>query len=154
MVNLSISITPFKLADLRAILRLEQEVFPEDTYGMAEFLTLYLRGKDAFLVARQGQQVVGYAAGYIEDEIGYIASIAVHPTSQRHGIGRALMEAVMKRLIETGARRLGLHVREDNAAAIHLYEQIGFVTHHLIPDYYEDGAPALYMERSLTDFPM
>jgi ribosomal-protein-alanine N-acetyltransferase len=141
------SLAPFKLADLKAVLNLEQAVFPEDTYGMAEFLSLYLRGKDTFLVARTGKMIVGYIIGYVEDYSGYIASIAVDPELRGQGLGRLLLETEMARLHENGARKIGLHVREDNAAAIHLYESLGFVTQDTIPNYYEGGAPALFMER-------
>ena len=116
------SLAPFQLGDLKAILNLEQDVFPEDTYGMVEFLSLYLRGKDTFLVAREGKRIVGYVIGYVEDYSGYIASIGVDPETRGQGLGRLLMETVMARLYENGAQKIGLHVREDNAAAIHLYD--------------------------------
>jgi ribosomal protein S18 acetylase RimI-like enzyme len=67
------SLDPFTLGDLRAVLRLETEAFPEEPYGMAEFLSLLLRGRDTFLVARVQKNVVGYIAGYSEDETGYIS---------------------------------------------------------------------------------
>jgi len=142
----SFSLTPFTLGDLRVVQRLEGAVFPEESFGMAEFLSLFLRGRDTFLVARTDGQVIGYIAAYGEGETGYIASVAVDPAYQRQGLGRALMETVMARLVEAGARVIGLHVRENNAAAIHLYETLGFKTRARIPNYYEDGAPGVYME--------
>ena len=141
------SLAPFQLGDLKAILNLEQDVFPEDTYGIAEFLSLFLRGKDTFLVARAGKKVVGYVIGYVEVETGYIASIAVDPETRGQGLGRLLMQTVMPKLYANGARTIGLHVREDNEAAIGLYESLGFSTRHTVPDYYEGGESALYMER-------
>ena len=42
---------------------------------------------------------------------------------------------------------IGLHVREDNPAAIHLYQSLGFITLETLPDYYEDGGSGLFMER-------
>lgn len=141
------SITPFKLADLSALLRLERDIFPEDTFGMAEFLSLYLRGKETFLVAREGRRVVGYVAGYADGEIAYIASVAVDPAFRGRGLGRLLMETVMRRLVGAGVAAIGLHVREDNLAAIRLYESLGFVALESLADYYEDGTNGLYMER-------
>lgn len=140
-------LAPFKLADLKAILNLEQDVFPDDTYGMVEFLSLYLRGKDTFLVARAGKKVVGYIIAYVEDETGYIASIAVDPDMRGQGLGRLLMQTEMARLHENGAEKIGLHVRVDNIAAIHLYESLGFVIQDTVPNYYEGGESALFMER-------
>ena len=141
------ALAPFQLGDLKALLNLEQDVFPEDTYGMAEFLSLYLRGKDTFLIARTGKLLAGYVIGYVEDNTGYIASIAVDPTVRGQGLGRLLMETVMPKLYTNGAQSIGLHVREDNAAAIGLYHSLGFITRHTVPYYYEGGESALYMER-------
>jgi len=141
------SLTPFNLGDLKAVLSLEQVVFPEDTYDMIEFLSLYLRSDSIFFVARQGKMVVGYVVGYVEADAGYVVSIAVDPDVRGQGLGRLLMETLLARLYEQGARGIGLHVREDNAAAIQLYESLGFSKQGTVPDYYENGASALAMER-------
>ena len=89
------TITPFKLADMSALLRLERDIFPEDTFGMIEFISLFLRGKDTFFVARDGRTIVGYIVGYVENDTAYIASIAVDLAYQGQGLGRLLMETVM-----------------------------------------------------------
>ena len=44
---------------------------------------------------------------------------------------------------------LRLEVREDNARAIHIYEQNGYRRIGREPDYYEDGATALRYEKTL-----
>jgi [ribosomal protein S18]-alanine N-acetyltransferase len=141
------TITPFKLADMTALLRLERDIFPEDTFGMIEFISLFLRGKDTFFVARDGRTVVGYITGYIENDTAYVASIAVDLDYQGQGLGRLLMETVMEKFIQAGVNAIGLHVREDNAAAIHLYQSLGFISIDTLPDYYEDGSNGLFMER-------
>lgn len=141
------TITPFKLADMTALLRLERDIFPEDTFGMIEFISLFLRGKDTFFVARDGRTIVGYITGYIENDTAYIASIAVDLDYQGRGLGRLLMETVMEKFTQAGINTIGLHVREDNVAAIHLYQSLGFITLDILPDYYEDGSSGLFMER-------
>jgi [ribosomal protein S18]-alanine N-acetyltransferase len=148
-MSIPYSLTPFKLTDMLGVLRLERDTFQTDAYDAATFVMLYLRGREAFLVAREQETIIGYVIGVMDDETGYISSIAVASKVRGRGLGRALMEAVMARLIEQGARRFGLHVRQDNAAAIHLYETLGFVLVDRILDYYEDGSPAFYMERRI-----
>jgi ribosomal-protein-alanine acetyltransferase len=143
------SITPFKLTDMPGLLRLEQEAFESDAYDAATFVNLYLQGADTFLVVRGGTIITGYVAAYVDDTTGYIASIAVAPSARGNGMGKALMVEAIKRLTAKGAKRVGLHVRKDNAAAIHLYEKLGFVTRKVVLHYYEDDAPALYMERRI-----
>jgi ribosomal-protein-alanine N-acetyltransferase len=141
------TITPFKLGDLKAVLGLEQEIFPEDTYGMVEFLSLYVRSKDSFFVARQDKTLVGYAVGYLDEGEGYVVSIGVDPDVRGQGLGRLLMQTLMDWLYSHGAKVIGLHVRADNQPAIHLYEALGFSIQGTVQNYYEDGSPALVMER-------
>lgn len=142
------SVTPFNLADLSTLLRLEKVIFPQDTFGMGEFLSLFLRGKETFLVARDGKTLAGYIAAYSEDDRAYIASIAVDLAYQRHGLGRLLMETVMETFAQAGVYIINLHVREDNEAAIHLYHSLGFIILERLSDYYEDGSNGLFMERT------
>jgi ribosomal protein S18 acetylase RimI-like enzyme len=55
-----------------------------------------------------------------------IANVAVHPDYRRHGIARALTERAMLHAREKTVTDVWLHVREDNPAAIALYENLGF----------------------------
>lgn len=58
---------------------------------------------------------------------GYlIGNVVVHPDSRGQGIATALMEAVIRKVSERGARWVGLEVRADNDAARSLYEGLGF----------------------------
>ena len=55
--------------------------------------------------------------------------ISVAPSSQRQGVGSALMAALCDYADRwVGALRIELDVYTDNAAAIHLYRKFGFVT--------------------------
>jgi len=56
-----------------------------------------------------------------------IANVAVHPQHRRQGIARALTERAMQRAVEKNTRNVWLHVRDDNPAAIALYQKLGFV---------------------------
>ena len=66
---------------------------------------------DRFVVAEIGAELVGCAAYQVHPEIGEaeaataeIQSVAVRSPYRRKGIGRALVEAVLKRLAEFGPR--------------------------------------------------
>ena len=78
-----------------------------------------------------------------------IANIAVHPDFRRRGIAHQLTRAALQ---ETSRRQAGttwLHVRDDNQAAIRLYESLGFVekarrsTWELDPIYVQDSTVPL-----------
>jgi [ribosomal protein S18]-alanine N-acetyltransferase len=135
-----------KGSDLGGIMQIERHSFGVDAYPREEFVWLRHRGSDTFLVARQGTRVIGYIAAFMAGSNGYIASMAVDPRSRRHGIGRALITAVKERLLARGAAALALHVRQANEPAVRLYEQQGFAIEATVPEYYEDGASALYMK--------
>ena len=55
-----------------------------------------------------------------------IANVAVHPEYRRKGIAHQLTLAALQEVSKRPAGSIWLHVREDNAVAIHLYESLGF----------------------------
>ncbi|WKZ37128.1 MAG: GNAT family N-acetyltransferase [Anaerolineales bacterium] len=56
-----------------------------------------------------------------------IANVAVHPSQRGRGIARALTERALRHAREKKVDTIWLHVRDDNASAIHLYSELGFV---------------------------
>lgn len=145
-------IRPVHLTDLRRILAIEREAFDEEAFDAALFVSLYLQGRDTFLVvlSEPDRKIVGYIAAYREKDAGYVASVAVAQAARGQGIGRALMLAAIDRLIAKGVARLTLHVRADNTAAISLYQSLGYTIRRHIANFYPDGTDGLYME-SLVD---
>lgn len=55
-----------------------------------------------------------------------IANVAVHPEHRRRGIARGLTVAALEHLRRAGAELPWLQVRDDNPAAIQLYQSLGF----------------------------
>ncbi|MCS7011597.1 MAG: GNAT family N-acetyltransferase [Anaerolineales bacterium] len=55
-----------------------------------------------------------------------IANVAVHPDYRRRGIGRMLTQAAIERACAKGAAEIWLQVRDNNAGAICLYQELGF----------------------------
>ena len=56
----------------------------------------------------------------------WLEDIFVEEHARGTGMGRALMEAAFERARERGCRRMELDVNEANAAALALYESLGF----------------------------
>ena len=83
-----------------------------------------------------------------------ILTLAVAPDARRRGVGRALLRAALEASAEAGAVTMFLEVAADNAAAIALYEEEGFVRAGLRSGYYaRAGAPpqdALVLRLSLN----
>ena len=55
-----------------------------------------------------------------------IANVAVYPEYRRRGIAKALTEAALKKSRQRQVQATWLQVRDDNTAAIELYQKMGF----------------------------
>jgi len=55
-----------------------------------------------------------------------IANVAVHPDFRRQGIARRLTEQAIQHAQQRNSPSAWLHVREDNQAAVNLYNTLGF----------------------------
>ncbi|HET9499758.1 MAG TPA: ribosomal protein S18-alanine N-acetyltransferase [Marmoricola sp.] len=102
-----------------------------------------------YLVARRGTQVVGYAVASHAGDIAELQRIAVDPADRRRGIAGELLAEVVRRADGSGADRLLLEVREDNAGALAFYAASGFTEVDRRRRYYRDGATAVVLRRGL-----
>ena len=86
----------------------------------------------ALFGAFDGDELVGLAGFHREtgrklEHKAFIWGMYVTPRCRRRGIGRQLIERVLSHAAEqTGLRRINLGVNAANAAAIGLYEAVGF----------------------------
>ena len=86
-----------------------------------------LDNKLAFwLVAAEGENVVGYIGSQTVMDETDMMNVAVHPDFRRKGIAETLVNALVENLQKMGSHCLTLEVRASNAPAIALYEKLGF----------------------------
>ena len=83
------------------------------------------RDPDLFLVAEQGQALLGAVLGGFDGRRGIVYHLAVRPDERKRGIGRALMLELERRLKEKGCLKYYLLVTKDNREAIQFYEHLG-----------------------------
>ena len=143
---LRLRIEPLTLNDLAAVHAIERASFstpwPDDAYR-SELQTNRLA---SYLVARAGDEVVGFAGIWLMVDEAHITTFAIHPEWRRRGIGERLLVAVLDVALARGAREATLEVRLSNVAARRLYEKYGFRPVGLRPRYYTDnGEDALIM---------
>ena len=91
-----------------------------------------------WLVALEGEQVVGYVGSQTVIDESDMMNIAVHPGFRRRGIAEALVAELEAALRQRGSRALTLEVRDSNAPAIALYEKLGFSQVGLRKNYYRN----------------
>lgn len=73
-------------------------------------------------------QLVGYAISGRDGRQGFLQRLAVSPSHQGHGHGRALVIDSMRWFARWRVNRVLVNTHTDNAAALSLYHQLGFVT--------------------------
>lgn len=79
-----------------------------------------------WLVATEGERVLGYVGSQSVLDEADMMNVAVHPDARRHGLARSLVEALIEQLKDREVRMLTLEVRASNEAAKALYETMGF----------------------------
>ncbi|MBE6925500.1 MAG: ribosomal-protein-alanine N-acetyltransferase [Ruminococcaceae bacterium] len=90
-----------------------------------------------WLVALDEDKVVGYVGAQIVPDEADMMNLAVDGKYRRNGIGKALVQQLLKRLQERSVRSLTLEVRVSNLPAVSLYEALGFKTVGRRPNYYQ-----------------
>ena len=123
-------------ADLLEVFRIERQSFPQP--WPYEAFERFL-GEPGFLVA---DTMANHGTS-----VGHVKDLAVRRDRRGEGIGRLLLGEALGRLFVEGAGRVKLEVRANNDAARGLYSDFGFVTHHVLSGYYDDGEDAHIMVR-------
>lgn len=134
-------------ADVAAIAQIEQE-YIECAWTSEQISAALKDERYLYLSAWQDDAIVGYiGAEFCLDECS-VTNIAVKENYRRLGIGRALASELVCHAMVRGAHTVYLEVNETNAAAISLYDELGFTQYHRRPNYY-DGAAALMLKKEL-----
>lgn len=139
-------------ADAPALEAIETVSFTHDRMS-ARSIGRHLRsGRADIFTATLGREIVGYCLLFYRagTTLARLYSIATAPTARGKGAGRRLMEACERAARKRGCDRLRLEVREKNAPAIALYEQLGYHRIGRYENYYQDGAHALRFEKRLV----
>ena len=107
----------------------------ERAWSRADFAGL-LAAPGTVALLHDGATPDGLALGRHAADEGEILTLAVHPLARRHGVGRALIAALLARLAAAGAAQVFLEVAADNAGAQALYRGFGFEVAGRRPAYY------------------
>jgi ribosomal-protein-alanine N-acetyltransferase len=137
------------LADLGALIDLENRSFSSDRISPLSFRRLVASRSASVLVAAAGALVAGYAVVLRRSgsRIARLYSLAVDP--EFHGLGRELLAAAERSAAAAGCRAMRLEVRGDNLRAVDLYRRADYRQFGEKPGYYADGAAALRFEKPL-----
>jgi ribosomal-protein-alanine N-acetyltransferase len=126
---------PVSPADRDAILRLEAESFSNPWTPQTFEVMLSSPASRVYVARVEGAGIVAFCGCWLFGDELHINTVAVQRDWRRQGIARALLTHV---LADTRAVRATLEVRRSNAAALALYEKLGFQVTAVRPKYYEN----------------
>lgn len=121
--------------------QLHDELFP-NTYMTAQEMLDQQDEQHTVLVVCADDQLLGYVCGRAEPEAGegFIEYIGVAPHTQRRGIGKQLLQAILHWMFNLPTiQRTDLVVSTTNEAAIGLYRATGFTTERIMRAYRTAG---------------
>jgi [ribosomal protein S18]-alanine N-acetyltransferase len=140
-------------ADLGAVLELEVALFGEEAWSR-EMLAGELSQQPAsrhYLVAEESGGLSGYAGLLTAGEQADVLTIAVATSRWGHGIGSALLAALLAEARRRGCTEMFLEVRADNLRAQRLYKWWGFTEIGVRRGYYQpSNTDAIVMRRDLA----
>lgn len=146
------NLRPMRWWDIAEVAELERRLFPDEPWSTEAFWAELALGSDRLYLVAEDEpdadtddaELVGYAGLSCPQRASggdaEVMTVAVAPTVQGCGVGRALLEALIEAARRRGSGRLLLEVRADNASARNLYTAAGFEELAIRPGYYRTRA--------------
>lgn len=142
--------------DFAALYAIEEVCFqPPLRFSRGYMRQLIQEPNAATWIAEQDGRMSGFAiVEWTSEETGelaYIQTLEVLPETRGQGVGGELMRRMESSASAAGAEAIWLHVDQENAAAIHVYERHGYQLRGRRAGYYGRGTAALIYEKPLGE---
>jgi [ribosomal protein S18]-alanine N-acetyltransferase len=149
-INGGVEIIPMEICHLDDIMIIEQLCFKIPWSRMSFEDEITRNNFAAYLCARTGDRVVGYAGMWQVCDEGHITNIAVHPDFRGMHIAGRLLAGLIGAASKCGIVRMTLEVRTGNKIAQALYKKYGFREQGIRKRYYsDDNEDALIMWKEI-----
>jgi ribosomal protein S18 acetylase RimI-like enzyme len=153
------TIRPAILADVAALLQLENQAFNCDRLNRRSFRHAITSSASELIIAETHTAgndngtpaLLGYALMHLRHgtSLTRLYSIAVANQARNLGVGQALIYNCEDIAISRGRLILRLEVSDANSQAIGLYKKLGYRVFGQYNDYYEDHSNAIRMQKRL-----
>ena len=133
---MKVEISEMTPQDVPEVAALERQIFtmPWSENG---FLSSLQSQDTLYLTARREGRLLGYCGFLQSFDEADITNVAVAPEECGRGVAYEMLSELMQRGRERGIMRYTLEVRIGNAAAIHLYQKLGFISAGIRKNFYE-----------------
>lgn len=150
-MGIEIEFATIKLLD--KLYEIEKQSFQREAFTRRQIAFLLTDYNAISLAAREKGEIIAFAIGRLDvargTPYGHVLTLETLPSYRRKGIGENLLRQLEALFAEKGAVESRLEVREDNIAAIALYEKLGYRRVGKLERYY-GGAHGLYFKKNLT----
>lgn len=150
---MQVTVEDASLRHLDRLYEIEIKCFEREAFTKQQIANLLTNYNAVGLIAKLNGEIVGFVIGmlYADDDriVGHILTVDVLPEYRRRGIGLRLLEEIEKIFRGKGANVSVLEVREDNIAALRLYQKLGYKRAAKLKYYYGD-AHGIFLRKPLT----
>jgi len=136
---------------LDRLYEIEKQSFNHEAFTKQQISYLLTDYNAISLAARVNGEIVGFAIGRMDEArrtpYGHILTLETLPSHRRGGVAQKLLIELEALFTEKGAVESRLEVRDDNVAAISLYQKLGYKRVGKLERYY-GNAHGLYLKKS------
>jgi ribosomal-protein-alanine acetyltransferase len=152
MVDMAVKIEDTAIRLLGKLYEIEKQCFGQEAFTKQQ-LTYLLTAYNAIgLAARVNSEIAGFAIARVDigrnTSFGHILTVDIAPAYRRQGIAQKLLQEIETIFREKGIKECRLEVREDNVAALNLYQKLGYKKVGKLEKYYGD-THGLYLHKTL-----
>ena len=115
---------PMQMDDLDAIIQIEATIYTHP-WTRGNFSDSLNSGYSAWILESEGK-MIGYALMMMVMDEAHLLNLSITKPQQKQGLGRYLLEHMLKIAKNYQAANMFLEVRPSNISAIALYENMGF----------------------------
>jgi ribosomal-protein-alanine N-acetyltransferase len=150
---MQITIEDASIRHLDRLYEIETRCFESEAFTKQQIASLLTDYNSISLVAKANGEIVGFIIGMLYSEngkiVGHILTVDVLPEHRRKGIGLRLLKEIEEIFKGKGVNVCVLEAREDNIAALRLYQKLGYQKVAKLKHYY-GSAHGIFLRKDLT----
>ena len=127
-IHKNINLRAMKAEDLLEVSLIDQSAFSSIWQNSLESLNLAFQQSSISTVALSNNKIIGYQISTLTSIGTHLARLAVLPSYQGKGVGKTLLNDLIKKSISMGAKTISVNTQKENLASIELYTKFGFKT--------------------------